>query len=143
MPTIVTTSCPGSPPNWWRASRELIYAPPQTAALAARQATATIPIVFCDRNDPVGAGLVASLAHPGGNVTGIVNVVESLVPKRLELLHEMFPNAKRIAFLGDPNDRAWTSSAAKSASAAPGPGSDDHRRAKHRSRRQFDAAVAN
>jgi len=88
---------------------ELIFTPSQVAALAAMQSTRTIPIVFGTGIDPVGAGLVASLAHPGGNVTGVVNVIESLTPKRLELLHEMLPAAKRIGFLGDPNETGWKS----------------------------------
>jgi ABC-type uncharacterized transport system substrate-binding protein len=88
---------------------EVIFAPPPVAALAAKQATHTIPIVFGTGIDPVGAGLVASLARPGGNVTGVVNVVESLMPKRLELLHEMLPAARRIGFLCDPAEATWTS----------------------------------
>ena len=83
---------------------ELIYAPPQVAAVAARRATATIPIVFATGNDPVGAGLVSSLARPGGNATGVVNVVDSLAPKRVELLRQILPGAKRIGLLGDPTD---------------------------------------
>jgi putative ABC transport system substrate-binding protein len=83
---------------------ELIYAPPQPAALAARQATRTIPIVFATGADPVGNGLVASLAHPGGNATGVVSAIESLAPKRIELLHEMLPAAKRVGFLRDPGE---------------------------------------
>jgi putative tryptophan/tyrosine transport system substrate-binding protein len=81
---------------------ELIYAPPQLAAVAARQATRTIPIVFATGRDPVGVGLVSSLARPGGNVTGFVSGFESLAPKRVELLREILPGAKRIGFLGDP-----------------------------------------
>ena len=88
---------------------ELIFAPPPVAALAAKQATRAIPIVFGTGIDPVGAGLVASLARPGGNVTGVVNVVESLMPKRLELLHEMLPAAKRIGLLGDATEATWVS----------------------------------
>ena len=83
---------------------ELIYAPPQPAALAAKQATRTIPIVFGTGTDPVRSGLVSSMAHPGGNVTGVVGVIDSLQPKRVELLHEILPGAKRFGLLGDPND---------------------------------------
>ena len=83
---------------------ELIYAPPTVAALAAKQSTGTIPIVFSTLTDPVGNGLVASLARPGGNVTGVINVIESLVPKRLELLHEILPNARRVGLLRDPTE---------------------------------------
>ena len=80
---------------------DLIYAPPGVSALAAKQATGTIPIVFASLTDPVGLGLVASLSHPGGNATGVVNVIESLVPKRFELLHEILPNARRVGLLRD------------------------------------------
>ncbi len=84
---------------------ELIFAPPTVAALAAKQATGTISIVFTTLTDPVGNGLVASLARPGGNATGVINVIESLTPKRLELLHEILPNARRVGFLRDPTER--------------------------------------
>ena len=87
---------------------ELIYAPPQVAAMAARQATRTIPIVFGAGADPVGAGLVSSLARPGGDVTGVVNVIDSLAPKRLELLREILPGAKRLGLLGDPTSPIFT-----------------------------------
>ncbi len=83
---------------------ELIFAPPTVAALAAKQATGTIPIVFTTLTDPVGNGLVASLARPGGNATGVINVIESLTPKRLQLLHEILPNARRVGFLRDPTE---------------------------------------
>ncbi len=83
---------------------ELIYAPPSAAAVAARQATLTIPIVFATDTDPVGSGLVSSLARPGGNVTGVVRVIDSLAPKLIELLSEIQPRAKRIGYLGDAND---------------------------------------
>jgi putative ABC transport system substrate-binding protein len=82
----------------------LIYAPPTPATLAASHATRTIPIVFAAVGDPVGTGLVKSLAHPGGNVTGVVSVIDSLVPKRVGMLREIQPSAKRFGFLSDPTD---------------------------------------
>ena len=60
--------------------------------------------MFSTGSDPVGAGLVASLARPGGNATGFLSVIESLAPKRIELLREMLPGTRRIGLLGDPND---------------------------------------
>lgn len=83
---------------------QLIFAPPLPAAVAARQATRTIPIVFATGTDPVGAGLVESLARPGGNATGMISVIESLAPKSLELLLELMPVVRRIGLLGDPGD---------------------------------------
>jgi putative ABC transport system substrate-binding protein len=74
-----------------------------TGALAAKQATQTIPIVFVGGGDPVGEGLVASLARPAGNLTGISIMSTELIPKRLELLSELVPQAKVIALLVNPN----------------------------------------
>src|SRR5512138_3762814 len=74
-----------------------------TAALAAKASTTTIPIVFHTGGDPVQSGLVASLGKPGGNVTGVVSLNKILVPKQLELLHEL-TRAKAIAFLVNPNN---------------------------------------
>jgi putative ABC transport system substrate-binding protein len=76
------------------------------AAVAAKQATLMIPIVMALISDPVGAGLVASLARPGGNVTGLSTVSLDLSGKRLELLKETMPKVSRIAVLYDPNDPA-------------------------------------
>ncbi|MCW5661090.1 MAG: ABC transporter substrate-binding protein [Burkholderiaceae bacterium] len=83
---------------------ELIYAPPSPAAVAAKGATAVIPIVFATATDPVGTGLVQSLARPGGNVTGICSVMDSLAPKSLELLQQLFPALQRVGLLGERQD---------------------------------------
>jgi putative ABC transport system substrate-binding protein len=75
------------------------------AALAAKNATPAIPIVFLDVGDPVGYGLVASLARPGGNLTGFSNLTLELTPKRLELLCELVPQATVIALLVNPDNQ--------------------------------------
>ena len=69
--------------------------------VATKQATSVIPIVFAAAGDPVGTGLVASLARPGGNVTGLSNQVPDLAGKRLELLREIVPGLGRLAILGN------------------------------------------
>src|SRR5438552_679393 len=73
------------------------------SARAARGATSTIPIVFTGVSDPVGAGIVASLARPGANMTGFSIMGGELMPKRFELLSELVPGARAIAFLVNPN----------------------------------------
>jgi putative ABC transport system substrate-binding protein len=78
------------------------------AALAAKAATTTIPIVFGVAEDPVRLGLVTSLARPGGNATGINFFVQEVVAKRLGLLHEMVPNAVRTGVLVNPANAAST-----------------------------------
>jgi putative ABC transport system substrate-binding protein len=76
------------------------------AALAAKQATSSIPIVTATGADPVELGLVASLARPGGNVTGVFSMSNELAGKRLELLKQLIPRISRVAFLRDPDNRA-------------------------------------
>jgi putative ABC transport system substrate-binding protein len=71
------------------------------ATIAVKKTTSEIPIVFAAVGDPVGTGLVASLAHPGGNVTGLSNEQGDLAGYRLELLHEVVPSVRRVALLGN------------------------------------------
>jgi putative ABC transport system substrate-binding protein len=79
------------------------------ATQAAKQATGTIPIVVAAVIDPVAAGLVASLAHPGGNITGLSQMVPELVGKQLEILKEVAPKISRVALLGNPANAGNTS----------------------------------
>jgi putative ABC transport system substrate-binding protein len=88
---------------------DVIYAPPTPAAIAAKMATDTIPVVFGAVWDPVGSGLVSSLRRPSGNVTGVSVFSESLGPKRLQLLREILPNVKRFGWLGDSTDPTTSS----------------------------------
>ncbi len=81
---------------------DVVVAESTDAALAARAASKTVPIVALVNSDPVRGGLVASLGRPGGNVTGIVVLAAELTEKRLDLLHEAFPQAKRVAALLRP-----------------------------------------
>src|SRR5215468_651207 len=84
---------------------DLIVASTTPAAIAAKQATATIPIVFATVNDPVSTGVVASLARPGGNLTGLSNQLGDTASKRLELLREIVPGLRRLgiwANVGNP-----------------------------------------
>ena len=83
---------------------DLIMASSPPSALAAKSATSTIPIVFRSGADPVGDGLIASLAHPGGNLTGVSFIADELTAKRLALLSELVPRAGVIALLMNPNN---------------------------------------
>ena len=87
-----------------RLAPEVIVVGSGSAAMAAKQVTSTIPIVVTALSDPIGVGLVASLAHPGGNVTGLSTMQEDIAGKLLELLKTAVPSAQRIAVLIDPGN---------------------------------------
>jgi len=78
---------------------DAIFTTGTPAIFALKQATKTIPIVFFSASDPIGTGVFASLAHPGGNITGISALASDLWPKRLELLKEIFPKLSRVAMV--------------------------------------------
>ena len=82
---------------------EVIVADSTPGAIAAKRATTVIPIVIVNVSDPVGTGIVASLANPGGNVTGTTDYGMSMAVKNVELLHELVPKATRIAVLMSDN----------------------------------------
>ena len=85
---------------------DVILAGGTEAAIAAKQATSLIPIVFAVAGDPVNTGLVANLAHPGGNVTGLSVQQTELAGKRLELLREVVRGLRRLAIMGNANNPA-------------------------------------
>jgi putative ABC transport system substrate-binding protein len=93
---------PGLAADLVRLPVDVIFANSSTQVEAARQATQTIPIVFSNHADPVGVGHVASLARPGGNVTGLSMLLTDLAVKELEILTEAVPQAKRIGVLWNP-----------------------------------------
>jgi putative ABC transport system substrate-binding protein len=95
---------PGLATELARLKVDLIVAPNTPAARAAQQATTTIPIVASAMSDPVGDGLVASLARPGGNITGLTFLGPELVPKLLGLLTEALPKVTRVAALWTPGE---------------------------------------
>jgi putative ABC transport system substrate-binding protein len=87
-----------------RRSVNVIAAAGVNAAVAAKAATSTIPIVFVAGADPVAVGLVSGLSRPGGNLTGVTDLTAELGPKHLELLHEMVPTAAIFALLVNPSN---------------------------------------
>jgi ABC-type uncharacterized transport system substrate-binding protein len=89
-----------------------------TAGFTAKAATKTIPIVFSSGTDPVDAGLVESLNHPGGNLTGIASITQQIVPKRLQYLREVIPGATMFGMLINPDARATAPSSAAALAAA-------------------------
>jgi putative ABC transport system substrate-binding protein len=80
---------------------EIIVVANSAVARATKKATSTIPIVLASASDPIQSGLVAGLARPGGNITGLTNLISALIGKRLELLKEVVPKVSRFAFLDD------------------------------------------
>jgi putative ABC transport system substrate-binding protein len=86
----------------------VIVTPGPSQAFAAKAATSTIPIVFETGIDPVQSGLVASLNHPGGNITGVSLLNAELAGKRLDLLHELLPSAAVVALLVNPGNLSNT-----------------------------------
>jgi putative ABC transport system substrate-binding protein len=99
---------PGLAADLVRLKVDLILARSSQFVQPAKEATSSIPIVFVVHADPVGTGHVASLARPGGNITGLANLVVDLAPKLLELLGSAIPRAKRIAVLWNPDTPSHT-----------------------------------
>ena len=89
-----------------RLKPDVIVTPGTPASMAAKKATSTIPIVFAGVADAVGAGLIATFARPGGNVTGLTSISAELGGKRLELLKVVVPKASRVTVLYNPADRS-------------------------------------
>jgi putative ABC transport system substrate-binding protein len=85
---------------------DLIWSPGTQTAMAVRKATSTLPLVFSQVSDPVGSGLVQSLARPGTSATGLTNMNVETWAKRVELLDEIFPKLKRVGVLHNPADPA-------------------------------------
>src|SRR5262245_1849783 len=97
---------------------DVIVTQGEEAARAAKEATSTIPIVMATSGDPVGAGLVASLARPGGNVTGLSTVIPDVISKQLQLLKEAVPRVSRVATLYAPGNVAMARSVKEAQGAA-------------------------
>jgi putative ABC transport system substrate-binding protein len=111
---------PGLAAELVRRRVEVIVAPSVPTALAAKATTSTIPVVFLVAEDPVALGLVASIARPGGNLTGFNLLAVELAAKRLDLLRELVPAARRIAALFDPANSATTAREIEAAAHARG-----------------------
>jgi putative tryptophan/tyrosine transport system substrate-binding protein len=94
---------PGFVAELVHAKVDVIVSSATPAIRAAKEQTSTIPIVMAGVTDPVGVGFVASLAHPGGNITGLTHLSQDLSGKRLELLKEVVPRLQRVAVLWNPN----------------------------------------
>ena len=93
------------------ARADVIVVGANSSVLAAKAVTSAVPIVMAGAQDADAQGLVASLARPGGNVTGVANLTRSILAKRLQLLHELLPGATRVAYLTNPAVPGWDSTA--------------------------------
>ena len=125
-------SANGSPALLTTLARELvalkvdvIVAFQTPAVTAAKEATAEIPIVMGSAGDPVGTGLIASFARPGGNITGVAGMNAELAAKNVELIREILPNARRIAVLANAPDPFHRPFLAQIENARPGHGHRD------------------
>ena len=99
---------PGLAAELVRLKVDIIVITGTQATSAAQKATTTIPIVMANVSDPVGGGFVKSLAHPGGNITGLSNITGELSPKHLEMLHSMVPKVSHVAVLVNPTSSSNT-----------------------------------
>ena len=104
----------------------VLFAAPLSGGLAAKNATKSIPIVFESGGDPVDFGLVDSLSRPGGNITGISELTQKLVPKRLGLFREVLPRATVLSMLVNPMARSTAAATAEAADAARAAGVELH-----------------
>lgn len=102
-----------------KAEVDLIFAAQQEPTRAAKAATQTIPIVFTGVGDPVAAGIVRTVAQPGGNLTGVSSLSAELAPKRLEILKAIVPNLRRVWALYHADDSSSLASARKAQEVAP------------------------
>ena len=101
-----------------RSRVDLILAWATPATLAAKRATPSIPIVFFAVSDPVGSGLVASLARPSGNVTGVTNIAKDLIGRQLQMLAQIRPGIRRVAIMGNPTNPSSDAQRAEGEAAA-------------------------
>ena len=101
-----------------RSRVDLILAWATPAALAAKRATPSIPIVFFGVSDPVGSGLVESLARPGGNVTGVTNIAKDLTARQVQMLAQIAPGLRRVAIMGNPTNLSSHAQQAEAEAAA-------------------------
>src|SRR5499426_3554082 len=104
MPALDAHRLDGLAMELVRMNVDVIVTAGPTATHAAKEATVTIPIVMGFDNDPIGSGFVASLARPGGNITGLSTLAPEISGKQLELLKEIVPKLSRVAVLGDSNE---------------------------------------